>query len=67
MPQYRVELSTINTEDESKDIGFSTLVVADNRQDAISKAKEIQQQERPELHPSKVWAWSSYETSERSS
>lgn len=67
MPQYRVELASIDPNDKSKDIYYSQLVVANNSDEAINKAKLLQMEKKPELLSSRVWAWSAYETAERES
>ena len=65
MPQYKVELLSIDSEDESKDIQFCTFVDADNSDDAVAKAKSIQKIERPDINPADTWCWITHETAER--
>lgn len=65
MPCYKVELLSIDRKDESKDIQFYTFVEATDSNDAVSKAKEIQKIQRPDLNPADTWCWVSYETAEK--
>lgn len=64
MPQYKVTLESIDRQDETKDIQFSTFVVADSRDEAIEKAKVIQKAEK-NINPADAWCWSAYETAEQ--
>lgn len=66
MPQFRVDLFSIDSEDESRDIQFSTLVDATLNEDAVVKAKAVQRKERPAIHPADTWAWTAYKTAEKS-
>lgn len=63
MPQYKVALESIDRQDETKDINFSTFVVADSSDEAIEKAKVIQKTEK-DINPADTWFWSAYETAE---
>ena len=63
--KYQVDLATINPMNDEKDIRYSTLVEAQDEKEAINIAKNKQNQERPDLHPSKVWSWSAYPTAQQ--
>lgn len=63
MPQYKVALESIDRQDETKDIHFSTFVVAASSDEAIEKAKLIQKAEKA-INPADTWLWSAYETAE---
>ena len=51
MPQFKVELLSNDKEDKTKDVQYITFVEATDRDNAISKAKIKQKQERPDINP----------------
>lgn len=65
MNRYKITLTSFDPENEDKDIETVYIIDAANEHDAISKAKIKLQEERPNIHPAKSWAWSSYETHEK--
>jgi hypothetical protein len=67
MTRYKVELLSIDvkSEESKKDIQFFTFVDANDENDAVAKAKEIQKVQRPNIIPANTWFWSSYETAEK--
>lgn len=65
MQQYKVELISIDRKDETRDVHFSTFVVADNSDEAIKNAKIVQKQEKPEINTADTWMWFAYETAEK--
>jgi hypothetical protein len=64
MPRYKVELFSIDRNDESKDIEFVTFVDAPDQESARLKAKEYQKLKKPEINVADNWSWSVSETAE---
>ena len=65
MLRYKIFLTSIDPKDDAKDIETAYIVDANNETEAISKAKDLLKEERPDIHPAKTWEWSYYETHEQ--
>ena len=65
MNRYKITLTSYDQENEDNDVETTYIIDALDEHEAISKAKEKLHEERPDIHPAKSWAWSSYETHER--
>lgn len=70
MKRFKVELLSIDrtketeTETEKKDIQYTTFVEAENSDGAISRAKDNQKKDRPDINVADTWCWFAYETAE---
>lgn len=62
--RYKVELGFKDSNDDSKNVFYSTYVEADNYDEAVKLAKKLQTRERPDLKTTDRWFWSAYETCE---
>jgi hypothetical protein len=65
MPHYKVELVSIDSLDDLRNTEFSVTIEAPNGDDAIVTAKDLLRASCTDEHPSKLWSWSFYETSEK--
>lgn len=64
MKKFKVELLSIDRTNETKDIQYTTFVEAENKDGAISRAKDNQKKDRPDINPADTWFWCAYETYE---
>lgn len=62
MPRYRVQLTSVDREDDAKDVLFDTVIEASDKDDAKSKAMDVQKLERPDIQFGSTWSWFVYET-----
>ena len=61
MPKYKVELVSLDEANENSEESFFFHLEADNKDDAVAKAKEKMKKERPDIiNP----FWNRYETAE---
>jgi hypothetical protein len=63
MPQFKVTLDSVDKKNESENAVFTTYVEANTSEEAIEKAKVIQQKEKPELN--RAFFWTAYKTAEK--
>lgn len=61
MLKFHVDLHSIDPEDGSQDVKFSTIVTAEDEEGAKQEAKSVLKKEKPELNPPNTWAWSVFE------
>jgi len=61
MLKFHVDLHSVDPEDGSHDVKFSTIVNAENEEGAKQEAEAALKKEKPELSPPDSWQWSVYE------
>jgi len=61
MLKFHVDLHSVDPEDGSEDVKFSTIVNAENAEGAKQEAQSILKKEQPDLNPPDSWVWSIYE------
>jgi hypothetical protein len=61
MLKFHVDLHTVNSEGTSDQVKFSSIVNAENAENAKKEALSLLKKEQPELTPPDAWQWSIYE------
>lgn len=61
MLKFHVDLHTVNSEGESDEVKFSSIVNAENSESAKQQALSQLKKEQPELTPPDAWQWTIYE------
>lgn len=65
--QFKVEIVSVDSDDERRDVSFFAYVEAPSQEKAIEIAKELHSKINPHLPPGSRWAWFAYATNEQKS
>jgi hypothetical protein len=65
--QFKVEIVSVDRDNERRDVSFFAYVEAPSQEEAIEIAKDQHSTANPDLPPGFRWAWFAYATNEQKS